>query len=90
VTVRFQRPTVLQISCNPIDQHGLPLTNNVLRLQVGDFTRDYPIASERIGLELHFPTGTNVFTISCLNPPSASQRIMTLANWQANVTPDAP
>jgi len=86
----FARPTVYQIRCNPIDQNGLPFTNNVLRLQEGDFTRDYPITTEQIVLELHFPAGSNLLVIHCLNPPSASQRIMILANLEVKQTPDAP
>jgi hypothetical protein len=86
----FERPTLLEISCNPIDQNGLPFTNAVLRLEDGDFVRDCPITAEQIEMKLHFPAGTSLFTIHCLNPPSASQRIMILANMEVKRTPEGP
>jgi hypothetical protein len=69
----------LEIRCHPIDQHGLPITNNIIRVQAGDFTRDYPLTSEELLLDFPLKPGRNMLTIACLNPLSPDQRIMTLA-----------
>jgi len=86
----FERPTVVQIRCNPIDQNGLPFTNAVLRFEDGNFVADCPVAAEEIEMKLHFPAGTSLLKIHCLNPPSARQRIMTLANMEVKRTPEGP
>ena len=86
-TTHFPWPALLQFRCNPVDQNGLPVTNNVLRLQVGGYARDFPISAEQVLLEWQFTPGTNVLTIRCLNPLSANQRIMTLANLSMAWTP---
>jgi len=106
--LNFHQSGILSIRCRPIDQRGLPVTNNVLRLQMTDsslppvssqrtgatvlnvhavqWSRDYPITSEQMEFEPPFKPGTDSLRITCLNPLSASQRIMTLANWETKVT----
>jgi 4-amino-4-deoxy-L-arabinose transferase-like glycosyltransferase len=86
----FKQPSLLQIRCNPVDQRGLPMTNNVIRLQVGNLARDFPVTSGQVVLEWHFPAGTDTLMVYCVNPPSAGQRIMTLANWDLKVIPEPP
>jgi hypothetical protein len=74
------RPGRLQIRCHVIDQHEQPVTNNILHLQAGDFSRDYPLAtSEDLLLECPLKPGRNLLTISGVNPPSPEQRILILA-----------
>jgi hypothetical protein len=74
--------------CNPVDQNGAPITNNVIRMQVGNYARDIPITSEQVLLEWHFPPGRDRLTVYCHNPLSTNQRIMTLANYQVKYIPD--
>ena len=90
IKVNFPQSSLLQIRCNPIDQHGQPVTNNVLRLQVGEYARDFSTASGEVILEWLFTPGTRLFDIFCLHPLSTDQRSMTLANWEVRVTPAAP
>jgi 4-amino-4-deoxy-L-arabinose transferase-like glycosyltransferase len=87
-STHFNHPTLLQMRCNPVDQNGLPITNNVIRMQVGDYARDFPITSEQVLLEWHFPAGSDKLTVYCVNPLSTNQRIMTLANFQLRYIPD--
>ena len=39
------KPAEIYFSCKPVDRHGLPLTNNVLRLIVGDSVGDFDLGS---------------------------------------------
>jgi len=84
----FDHPTLLQMRCNPVDQNGAPITNNVIRMQVGNYARDIPITSEQVLLEWHFPPGRDRLTVYCHNPLSTNQRIMTLANYKVKYIPD--
>jgi hypothetical protein len=74
-----ERAGRLQVRCHPLDQNGQPVTNNLIRVQVGEFSRDYPLTSDELVLECPLKPGRNVLTIACVNPLSPDQRSLTLA-----------
>jgi hypothetical protein len=76
-----QQPGRLEISCGVVDQNGRPVTNNIIRLRAADFTRDFPLAFSPLVLECPLKAGTNRMAISLVNPPTAEQRIVTLADF---------
>jgi len=75
----IERPCRLQIRCHLMDQNGQPVTNNIIRMQADDFTRDYPATPDEMILECPLKAGRNLLTIACVNPPTPEQRILTLA-----------
>ena len=83
----LERPARLQIRCHVMDQNGQPVTNNIIRMQTGDFTRDYPATAEEMVLECPLKAGRNLLTISCVNPPTPEQRILTLAGMTTRLQP---
>jgi hypothetical protein len=86
--ILVQQPGRLEIRCDVIDQDSRPVTNNILRLRAADFTRDFPLAaSSPMVLECPLKAGTNKMTISLVNPPTAEQRIVTLANFTTKFQP---
>ena len=74
-----ERPARLQIRCHVMDDNGQPVTNNVIRVQADNFTRDYPITPDEMVLECPLKPGRNLLTISCVNPPAPAQRMLVLA-----------
>jgi hypothetical protein len=86
-SVPASQPCRLVISCNVIDQNGLPVTNNIIRVRTADSQWDFPLTSASVVLECPLKPGQNMMGIFVVNPPSAEQRILTLANVSSRLAP---
>lgn len=75
----------LQIRCHAIDQNGQAVTNNAIRLEAGDFAAQFPLSSEETVLACPLKAGRNPLHLVCVHPPSAAQRIITLAGLAMRV-----
>jgi hypothetical protein len=75
----------LVIHCTAIDQNGQSVTNNVLRLRVGNSSQDYPLTGAPLEMTCWLQAGQNMMGIFLVNPPTPEQRIVTLANFTSGL-----